>query len=181
MCARSIIDGPSREGHPIFRAATQGDAKLVAALLADEPYLVNARSSAKLHRPVLSRAVEEGKEVVVKLLLEKGASVNEADDEGWTPLTLACDRGHDAIVAMLLAKGADPNIRTKRSGWGSNALHLAADRGHHFIVLELLAHAQQHVGGQAPTGHRAVDINAADQLGRTALWRACWRGHVRVS
>ena len=48
----------------------------------------------------------------VRLLLERGATVNLIDDRGWTGMLMACRYGHAlTIVQMLSAHGAD------RSGW----------------------------------------------------------------
>ncbi|PMD56795.1 ankyrin, partial [Hyaloscypha bicolor E] len=41
---------------------------------------------------------------VVKLLLEKGADVNAAEQDGQTPLRWASESGHVNIVKLLLEK-----------------------------------------------------------------------------
>ena len=52
-------------------------------------------------------AVEEGKVEKVKSLIGKLANVNATDDnDGWTPLHLACDMGDIAIVELLIQSGA---------------------------------------------------------------------------
>ena len=62
----------------------------------------------------------------LRLLLERGATVNWVDGEGVTPLILAAFKGHEAIAAMLLRRGADIGIRDQ---WGRDALDYALRRG----------------------------------------------------
>ena len=40
----------------------------------------------------LGRAVNQGREAMVKLLIDSGADVNIKDDSGWTPLHIAVRR-----------------------------------------------------------------------------------------
>lgn len=37
-----------------------------------------------------------------EMLLSKGANVNQAENEGWTPLHLACDKKEIRITQLLL-------------------------------------------------------------------------------
>ncbi len=56
----------------------------------------------------LFKAAERGHAEVVKVLLERGASVNLRDTfYGATPMTWALDKGHVAVVRALLEKGAE--------------------------------------------------------------------------
>ena len=49
---------------------------------------------------------------MVKSLLDKSATVNIVDDEGATPLHLACERGLLANVKLLVEYGAHINMQT---------------------------------------------------------------------
>ena len=52
-------------------------------------------------------AVENGREAMIRLLLEKGAKLETvAEASGWTPLLYAIDNGQKAVVKLLLEKGA---------------------------------------------------------------------------
>jgi ankyrin repeat protein len=52
-------------------------------------------------------AIKNRHEVVVKLLLEKGAEIEAKSSSGWTPLSWAAGKGHKAVVKLLLEKGAE--------------------------------------------------------------------------
>jgi len=43
---------------------------------------------------------------LANLLIERGANLEEANDEGYTPLMEAAREGHEEMVALLLAHGS---------------------------------------------------------------------------
>ena len=49
------------------------------------------------------------------LLLERGANIEEVNDEGYTPLMEASREGHEEMVALLLSQGADINAQTEET------------------------------------------------------------------
>jgi len=58
----------------------------------------------------------------VKLLLEMGADVNEANETGWTPLHIAAFIGADSIIQFLVGEGARLDVQ---NGCGQTPLTLA--------------------------------------------------------
>lgn len=70
----------------------------------------------------LHKASSGGHVKLVKLLVDKGASVNVRDRQIWTPLHRACEQGHLEVIQMLLQHGADA---TARNSAAKNALHIA--------------------------------------------------------
>ncbi|KAM9391732.1 protein phosphatase 1 regulatory subunit 27 [Pholidichthys leucotaenia] len=56
---------------------------------------------AALHEAVLTGNLE-----VVKLLVKYGADVHQRDEDGWTPLHMACSDSYPEIARYLLAVGA---------------------------------------------------------------------------
>jgi len=119
----------------------------------------NAKSTNKLGETTLHRAtmkvdgVSDGREAMVKLLVDNGADVNAREQYMHkTALYNAARAGHGRIAKILLDHGADVNGRD-RKGWA--ALHSAAVNGHESTVRLLLDHG--------------ADINGRDREGRTAL------------
>jgi ankyrin repeat protein len=112
----------------------------------------------------LSNAVRKGNVNAVKKLLNNGASVNQADKYGGTPLIIASGLGRADIVKLLLAKGANVN---KANNNGNTPLYIASREGHPEVVKVLLA---------AP----GIDVNKAGKDGATPLIIASWKDHAEV-
>jgi cytohesin len=65
------------------------------------------------------------------LLIEVGADINKADDDGVTQLYIAAELGQEAIVRALIEEGADVN---KAINDGTTPLYIADREGHETIV-----------------------------------------------
>ena len=65
---------------------------------------------------------------IVRMLVERGASVNEVTAEGRSALLYAASKGRDSIVQFLLEKGADVN---KADKLGATPLHRWAGSSWH--------------------------------------------------
>ncbi len=48
----------------------------------------------------------------MRVLLDHGAAVNQAWNDGWTPLLIASQDAHEGIVRLLLEHGATVNHTT---------------------------------------------------------------------
>lgn len=59
-----------------------------------------------------------------KILLDKGADVNQTTNYGWTPLLTATQNRNYKLASLLLERGADPN---KRNNGGWSPLYIATD------------------------------------------------------
>ena len=116
------VHAKARAGEPstaLMNAAVNGNARLVAALLARKPDLavVSADTSLTGRRgPVmfgrltaLHAAITGRNPDVVEMLLKAGAQVDAKDVRGMTPLmwAIGTDRPASRIVSLLLAHGAD--------------------------------------------------------------------------
>jgi ankyrin repeat protein len=91
----------------------------------------------------------------VRSLLESGADVNTAGDQGLTALMAASLSGHLEIAKLLTGKGANVNAKT-HGGWTALMIGVGS---HHSAVVELL------IEKGAKVDERALD-------GRTALTEA---------
>lgn len=129
--------------------------------------------------------------------MEAGAEVDAVDNEGMSPLFVACDHGKDTAMKVLLDLNADPNVHIEKGGiLAVPPLHIAALHGslgaerRGRMLLESGADVNAPMGGDRTALHHAcgavpnlyasegfvqllVDwgacVNAADRFGRTAL------------
>jgi ankyrin repeat protein len=69
------------------------------------------------------------------VLLEHGADINKAQNDGCTPLHMASQQGHVDVVRVLLEQGADIN---KAKNNGCTPLFMASQDGHVDVVRVLL-------------------------------------------
>ena len=70
----------------------------------------------------------------MSLLLERGANVEAANENGMTALTAAAFGGHAAVVRALLERGAKKDVADKN---GLTAAMLAQQNGHAKVVAVL--------------------------------------------
>ena len=90
-------------------------------------------------------------------MISVGVDVNQAkNDDGSTPLHIACHKGHIEEVTTLLAENADVN---RVALGGITPLYAACHNGHIEVVATLLA--------------ENADVNKADNDGDTPLYAAC--------
>jgi len=75
-----------------------------------------------------------GHNTCVRLLLQHGASVDLARQDGATPLFKACHKGHEEVVKEILKY--NPRLGNLQNGW--TCLHAAALSGHSNLVIHLL-------------------------------------------
>lgn len=67
-----------------------------------------AHQETALLKAVASRRID-----LIERLIKRGADVNLADQEGWTPLHLAAQMGDLELLALLEKNGASRTVRTK--------------------------------------------------------------------
>ena len=101
----------------LMRAAFSGDLELVKLLLAKgaDPAVVSKDNETVLEAAAALGFIQgysKGKPAAqrletVKLFVELGADVNEADDYGITPLMAAANLGEVSIIQFLIDRGAD--------------------------------------------------------------------------
>lgn len=133
-------------------------------------YIVN-----QLSEPVYNNDLEK-----VRLLLDRGAAIDQQNKLGLSALILAASFGHLEMVRLLLDRGAPINHQTE---WGRTALIFAASRGHLDMVRLLLdrgaAINHQTEWGDIAIAYAAIfDAVDKEPRGSTALIFAASRGHL---
>lgn len=113
----------------------------------------------KLVEAIRNEEFEEAKQ-----LLDKGADVNNQEEEGgWAPLHIAVQNCREDFVNLLLDHGANPLVRKSN---GATPFIIAGIMGH----KELLRLFQS----------RGADVNESDNHGFTALMEAALYGQVEA-
>ena len=111
----------------------------------------------------LRLTANEGLVETVRALVEAGAEVNHADNEGLTALHGAAAYGHVEVTKALLEAGAEVN---RADNEGYTALHRAAENCHVEVIKVLL--------------EAGAEVDHANNEGVTALFGAAEGGHVEV-
>ena len=132
-------------------AAREGNATKVLGLISDGANVNGTETVEGIGRSALYHASAEGSVEVVKLLISRGARVDEQPPGRPTALISASFRGHTEVVRVLLAAGASPNA-VGEYGW--TALATAARNGHVEIIRLLIGHG-------ADVNHRLADGSTA--------------------
>lgn len=115
----------------------------------------------------LMEAVRNDKlDIAKRLLADPSTPINEADDQGFTPLLWAAREGMVKMTELLLDHGADPN---RLDSWmGANAGHKAAFWGRTEVMRLLVK--------------RGLDLNARGLYnGYTALHDAVNGSHIETA
>ncbi|KAK5053766.1 hypothetical protein LTR84_001727 [Exophiala bonariae] len=109
--AGADIDAKTAEGlTALHEASRTGDFRLIMALVDDmgadpRPKLIDGNEPIHL-------AAQEGREIAVRVLIERGADVNVLNGRGLSPLHMAADNAKWEAVQTLLWFGADPRLET---------------------------------------------------------------------
>ena len=122
-------------------AAGEGDAHAVTAWV-DEGGGVDARSAEQDDMTMLMSAAFGGQEAAVRMLLQRGASVNVQNPFGSTALMGAAASGHTTIVQALLDAKADALLQAR----GNKTALMWAEQHKHTAIAQLL---RQHAKRQA--------------------------------
>ena len=152
----------------VFVAARAGESPAVAAWL-DEGGGVDARCAERMGVTLLMSAAAGGQEAMVRLLLQRDASVNLQGCTGVTALMCAAFKGHTTNVQALLDAKADAALQDIHGG---TALMWAELRQQDAVARLLRQHAELltaevEAGAGAPAAHaaRAADATVASAVG----------------
>lgn len=118
-------------GHKAIDYATAHGLREVVACLSAEG-TTDAHGNTPLHQ-----AVFNGQSETVRMLLSASDDMLDmANDEGETPLIIACMKGNLHIVDLLIAAGSEVNKALLN---GNTPMHFAAWSGNSFIGRKLIA------------------------------------------
>ena len=125
----------SEEATPLLMAADRADAPFMRVLLelGADPFLANAENSTPLMaaaglgtaNPLEEAGTEAEALEAVQLLLDRGAGLNEVDNNGHTPMHAAAEGSFPTVVKLLADRGADANIWKRPDVEGRSPLFIA--------------------------------------------------------
>eukprot|EP01113_Clastostelium_recurvatum_P034566 TRINITY_DN4704_c0_g1_i3.p1 TRINITY_DN4704_c0_g1~~TRINITY_DN4704_c0_g1_i3.p1 ORF type:complete len:975 (-),score=243.49 TRINITY_DN4704_c0_g1_i3:78-3002(-) len=181
-----------------IEAIKNGEKKPLEKLIKKKPEFLQHKD--KYERTLLHVASETNHVEIIKILVEKGASVSAHDKAGWTPLHSSSQGGHYAALSVLLRKGANANALNSegtaalsylvRNEWSPDMIRAMMD------MLEAGADVNGSNKFQETALHQAASrgrfesvefllargakINYANNFGETALHKAVRSNAVRV-
>jgi len=141
-------------------AANEGDAHAVAEWL-DEGGGVDARCAEQYGATLLMAAAPGGQEATVRMLLQRGASVNLQSSFGGTALMGAASNGHTMIVQALLDAKADASLQDTND---TTALMLAEHYKHAATAQLLRQHAKRQTAEEEAAVAHATAAAATPSL-----------------
>jgi len=167
--ARDLINAKDNEGetplHWLLKSTTASTA--VLELLLENGADINAKDNSS--QGPLYEAVNAGNQVAVKILIERGVSINDQEDIfGRTALHVAVDATNLDMTVILVEGKAEVDIRDKN---GMTPLAIAAQKGLTQIVQCFIK------------TEKGLDVEyrgAADSRKRTGLHKSASRGHFEV-
>jgi ankyrin repeat protein len=182
MTARSLLEGGADTnettncGHSaLWFAASKGHLEIVRLLAEEEKvtaiddgsplriacsngHLTVARN--RCDQGALQIASHFGHLPVVRYLVEKGADMEETDEDNYTSLNDACSSGHYEVARYLLEQGADRDTADAR---GCTPLHNAADFGEVEIAKLLMVYGAD-LNAKANNGQLPIDRAYSDEI-----------------
>ncbi|KAG3239027.1 hypothetical protein PI124_g16026 [Phytophthora idaei] len=101
---------------PLMKATEQGHVRVVKALLKSNATEKCIDLQLPTGATALNIACEHGQMDIVVALVNRGASIELADYEGYTPLITAAQLGYSDIVQFLVNRGVNMNARLPSGG-----------------------------------------------------------------
>jgi quinoprotein dehydrogenase-associated probable ABC transporter substrate-binding protein len=162
QCSKCIVPG-NLPAHGSYTQIAQTDYKARPDLASPDQIVTKERLEGWLAEGAdltqeLSNAVIANDAERIKFLVEKGADVNQSDNQGGTPLTNAARQRKNELVELLIKLGADVN---KPNSNGMTALVTAVMRDHVPTVKVLLANGAN-AEEPGPEGFRPLAIAIAE-------------------
>jgi ankyrin repeat protein len=118
---RSAEGEQQRNQGKLHNAVHKGD-----AIEVEQRLKLGANPEGRSRFPLLDRAIENGHDEVLRLLVEAGADIERTSHDGWAPLTRADAEDQTEMAAYLISVGANESARYRH---GFSPLHKAARKG----------------------------------------------------
>ena len=155
---------------PLFSACSAGRTEIVQYLLKDAEVVVGLDRVNNQGRTALHAAAEPRDNIViVQCLVEHGAKIDRADNDGVTALSLAASSGNLGVAEYLIDHGAEVN---KAPDDGSTPLHIVAAIGdqlspqHHLDMISMLLAFGASLKARNDEGLLPIDVAATDEIRR---------------
>lgn len=145
--------------------ACRADSTEIVRLLLTSGADIESETSMTQQRPIHVSS-KEGSVGLIRLLCEKGASLEVRDAEGDRALCVAARNGHVAAVQTLLDFGSPLQLRFGIRSHEDSPLCLAAKGGYLSVVVVLIRHG--------------ASMLSKDELGWTPARYAAYYGHPEV-
>ena len=194
--AQALLDGGGnvlrRDSDGRFCYAASNGMQDVITLLEDEQRQTDHAGNTTLHQA----CYQNQSEVAEALIREGRVDLNAPNDEGDTPLLMACQNQNVYLVEILLKAGAAPNQKMLD---GFSPLHYAALGGNYAIARALLMGGAdsnlRNLDGETPLilaareGYNdmtallienGADVNLVDNLQQSALYYATENGFTEI-
>ena len=153
---------------PLFSACSAGRTEIVQYLLKDAEVVVGLDRVNNQGRTALHAAAEPRDNIViVQCLVEHGAKIDRADNDGVTALSLAASSGNLGVAEYLIDHGAEVN---KAANDGSTPLHVVAATGHelspqhHLQMISMLLAFGALLKARNNEGLLPIDVAANDEI-----------------
>lgn len=158
QCSRCIVPG-DLPAHGSYIALANQDFKARPDLASPDQIVTTEKVENWLAEGAdpteeLSGAIIANDPERIKFLVGKGADVNKADSQGWTPLINAARQRRDDLVKLLIGLGADVNKADKD---GMTPLIAAAMRDH-MPTVKVLVENGANIEEPGPGGFRPLAL-----------------------
>jgi len=179
-----------------YKNKTPTSVTYLNGIMSNNQYIISTNHSMENFQYYFVKVCEDGKENIIKYLIEHGADINKAYQFKENTLHCACQKGNEKIVKYLIENGADVN---KVNRYNETPLYCACFEGNEKIAKYLIEHGDNikivDTFGFSPlfvscrSGNEnlvkylvklGADINKENKYAETPLFYACKGGNEKI-